>query len=90
MEILNTKSILALGISGMISTSAAAAQLPGSVDGENNSIVSVSSNDLRVTVYDGIATLFGNAESAEEAELAEQQIRSIDGIDHVINVLVWE
>jgi len=44
---------------------------------------------LRVTVYDGIATLIGTAGSEEEAALAEQQIMAVEGIEHVINMITW-
>ena len=40
-------------------------------------------------MYDGIATLVGTAKSEEEAALAEQQIMAVDGIDHVINLIMW-
>jgi len=88
MDILNTKSILALGISGAMSVGTAVAKMP-ETDTNSTPILAVSSPDLRVTVYDGIATLVGTAKSEEEAALAEQQIMAVDGIDHVINLIMW-
>jgi len=56
---------------------------------ESNAIIAISSPDLRVAVYDGIATLVGTAETHEEAQAAEQEIRQIAGIEHVINMITW-
>jgi len=89
MDILNTKSILALGISGAMSVGTAVAKMPEAGSGAAAPIIAISSPDLRVTVYDGIATLIGTAGSEEEAALAEQQIMAVEGIEHVINMITW-
>ena len=41
------------------------------------------------TVYDGIATLIGTANSIEEAKAAEQEIGEVPGIEYVINMITW-
>lgn len=93
MDILKTKTMLALGISGAMSVGTATAKMPDNTNPhqttDSTSIVAISSPDLRVTVYDGIATLFGTAETFEEAEAAEQEIRGVQGIEHVINLITW-
>lgn len=92
MDILKTKTVLALGISGAMTIGTAAASVPGNSTTENaksNPIIALSSPDLRVTVYDGIATLVGTAKTLEEAEAAEREISEISGIDHVINMITW-
>ena len=92
MDILNTKTALALGLSGAMSIGTAAASVPNNNKieaAESNPIIALSGPDLRVTVYDGIATLVGTAGTLEEAEAAEREIREIDGIEHVINMITW-
>ena len=87
MDILNTKTVLALGLSGAMSAGTAQANLANKAAQPEAPIVSVSSPDLRVTVYDGIATLIGTADSAEEAEAAEKEILEMPEIDFVINLI---
>ena len=92
MDILKTKTMLALGISGAMSIGTASASVADSdriTATEANPIIALSSPDLRVTVYDGIATLVGTAETLEEAQAAEREIREIAGIEHVINMITW-
>ena len=92
MDILKTKTALALGISGAMSIGTAAAGVPeeNKIEAvESNPIIALSSPDLRVAVYDGIATLVGNANTLEEAEAAEREIREVAGIEHVINMITW-
>ena len=89
MDILKTKTVLALGLSGALSVGAAGAQTTKSTTQPDAPIVSVSSPDLRVTVYDGIATLVGTAKSADEAARAEQEILDMPGIEYVINMITW-
>ena len=89
MDILNTKAVLALGISGAMSIGTAAADTSEYAVKTNNSIVAVSSPDLRVTVYDGIATLLGTADSGAEARAVEKHISDVDGVEHVINMITW-
>ncbi len=92
MDILKTKTALALGLSGAMSIGTAAASVPDNNTmeaAESNPIIALSGPDLRVTVYDGIATLVGTAGTLEEAQAAEREIREIDGIEHVINMITW-
>lgn len=91
MDIRNTKAVLALGLTGAMSAGAAMAKVPDShYVPAGNSIVSVSSPNLRVTIYDGIATLIGAAESFAEAQAAEEEILDVQGVEHVINLIIWE
>lgn len=89
MEILKTKAALALGLSSALSVGTASANMPEIELESGNSIIAVSSPDLKVTVYDGIATLIGYADSVEEAQHAEEQISDVKGVDHVINMITW-
>ena len=90
MDILNTKTVLALGLTSAMSVGTASAEVSDSHNtSTDNSIISVSSPNLRVAVYDGIATLIGTADSIEEAKAAEDQIREVPGIEHVINMITW-
>jgi len=68
---------------------ASASLIDHAVMQDDNSIISISGPDLRVTVYDGIATLIGTANTFEEAQAAEQQIHEVAGIEHVINLITW-
>lgn len=89
MEILNTKSVLALGLSGAMSVGSATAKINDEEPQPKATIISISSPDLRVTVYDGIATLIGTAASAEEAQAAELEILDVPNVEHVINLISW-
>lgn len=90
MDILNTKTVLALGLTGAMSVGTAAAKVPDNhYVPAGHSIISISSPNLRVTIYDGIATLFGTAESHAEAQAAEEEILDVEGVEHVINLITW-
>ena len=89
MDILNTKIALALGLTGAMSIGTAAADLQEIKVSTESSIVSVSGPDLRVTVYDGIATVVGTAQSSTEAETVETELLDVDGIEYVINLVTW-
>lgn len=89
MDILNTKTALALGLSGAISIGSAAADLGENTSRSEATIISISSPDLRVTVYDGIATVIGTAGSGAEAAALESEILDVPGIEHVINLITW-
>lgn len=90
MDIFNTKGMLALGLSGMMSVGASHAGVASSQDSGTSSIVAISGPDVRVTVYDGIATVVGIAGSFDEASEIESQIAAVDGVDHVINLIAWQ
>ncbi len=90
MDISKIKAALALGFSGALTVSNVSA---GTLDLTNESaheIVALSSPDLKVTVYDGIATIFGVTESDAEAKLVEDQIAQLEGIEYVINMIASE
>jgi hypothetical protein len=90
MDIFKTKNMLAVGLSGIMSVGAAQASVVSDDHAENaNSIVAVSGPNVRVTLYDGIATVVGVAESGQEANDIEREIASLDGVDHVINLIAW-
>lgn len=89
MDILNAKLALALGISGALSVGTVSASMPGLELESNNSIIALTSPDLNVTVYEGTAVLVGTASSAKEAQQAEDHFSSVDGIEHVINMITW-
>jgi len=87
MDILNTKTLLALGLSGAMTVGTASAGTD--TIQRSDAIVAVSSQDIRVTVYDGIATVIGNADSNSEAVAVENELLDVPGIDHVINLITW-
>ena len=89
MKSLNSKAVIALGLSSAMSLGTASANLPEIGTQPLNTIVDVYSPGLSVTVSDGIATLFGDAESSAEAAMAEERVADIDGVDHVINLVTW-
>ena len=83
MDIFRTRSLLALGLSGVMSVGAAQARVVSTEQVDGNSIVAVSGPNVRVTVYDGIATVVGVADSVQQADDIESQIAAVDGVDHV-------
>ncbi len=54
-----------------------------------SSIVGVSSSSISVNVDDGVATLFGSADSGSDAALAENHVAKLDGVDKVINLITY-
>jgi len=93
VDIFNTKSMLAVGLSSAMSVGAAHAGVDESavtVDSVESSIVAISGPNVRITVYDGIATIVGIAESVEEASNIESEIAAVEGVDHVINLIAWQ
>ncbi len=89
MDILKTKTALALGLTGAMSVSTASADLTDHHPRNDAQIISLSTPDLRVTVYDGIATVVGTAESSDEANNVENEILALPGIEYVINLVTW-
>jgi len=53
-------------------------------------IPGISSTNLNVSVKDGVATLFGNTESASERQLAERHVAKLEGVDKVINLVTFQ
>lgn len=83
------KTIIALGLTSAMSMGTASANLPEIGTQPLNTILAVTSPKLSVTVNDGIATLFGDAESGSEAAMVEERISDIEGVEHVINLITW-
>ncbi len=54
-----------------------------------SSIVGVSSSSISVNVDNGVATLFGSADSGSDAALAENHVAKLDGVDKVINLITY-
>ena len=48
-----------------------------------------SSTNVRITVQNGVATLFGNVESSFDKELVARQARKIDGVERINNLLTF-
>lgn len=61
----------------------------GSAQALTISTPGVSSAQLSVNVKDGVATIFGNADSAVERNLAEKYVAQTEGVDRVINLVTY-
>jgi len=48
-----------------------------------------SSTNVRITVNNGVATLFGNVESSFDRDLVARQAKKIDGVERVNNLLTF-
>jgi len=48
-----------------------------------------SSANVRITVNNGVATLFGNVESSFNKELVARQARKIEGVERIHNLLTF-
>jgi len=55
-----------------------------------DTIPGISSTNLNVTVKDGVATLFGNTDSASERKLAERHVAKLEGVERVINLVTFQ
>lgn len=78
-----SKSVIAsLVIAGAIFSGTAAAAAPDLSD-------LTSSTNVNVTVKDGVATLFGTVDSAQEKHLIASAAAKIDGVDSVRNLVVF-
>lgn len=89
MKKLNKSAVVALSISSAMSLGTASAKIPDIGTQPLKSVIEVSNPEVRVAVSDGIATLFGIAESQAEALLAEEHAADIEGVYHVINMIDW-
>lgn len=89
MKFINAKSIAALALTGALSIGTASAMGLDSGTKPLNSIVGVNSTSLSYNVRDGVATLFGNADSSFESALAKNHVEQIDGVDRVINLITY-
>lgn len=83
MKISAKKSLAALAL--ITAMSAGTAQAMNSVSMQINSVVGVSSTNLRVHIEDGVAHLFGTVESGVEAAIAEAHVKKLDGVNEVFN-----
>jgi hypothetical protein len=89
MNKMNKRAAIALGLTSAMSIGTATAKIPEIGTQPLRSVIEVSNPEVRITVQDGIATLFGNAESRAESLLAEEHAADIDGVEHVINLIEW-
>ncbi len=87
MKLLITKTLAALAITGALSIGTASAMGLNAGTQPLDSIVGVSSASISVNLDNGVATLFGNAESGAESALAAHHVAKIDGVDRVINLI---
>ena len=89
MKLLNTKTLAALAITGALSIGTASAMGLNAGTQPLDSVIGVSSANLSVSLNDGVATLFGNAESGAESALAASHVAKIDGVERVINLITY-
>jgi hypothetical protein len=89
MKLLNAKTLAALALTGAMSIGTASAMGLNEGTQPLDSVVGVIGTSISVKVDDGVATLFGNADSFSEASLAESHVERIDGIDRVINLVTY-
>ena len=54
-----------------------------------DSIPGVTGGSLKVSVDNGVATLFGNADSGIERELAKAYIEKMDNVERVIDLVTF-
>lgn len=89
MKLLNTKTLTALAITGVLSIGTASAMGLNADTKPLDSIIGVSSATLSVTVKDGVATLWGTTDSGAEAAIAANQVSQMEGVDRVNNLVTW-
>ena len=89
MKLLNTKTLAALAITGALSISTASAMGLDAGTQSLNSVIGVSSASISVNLDDGVATLFGNAESGAESALTASHVAKLDCVERVINLLTY-
>ena len=73
----------------MVSALVVSAFAMGSASALTISAPGVNSPNLNVNVKDGIATIFGTADSAAERGLAEKFVANSEGVDRVINLVTY-
>ena len=89
MKIVITRIIAAMALAGALSIGTASAMGLDSGTKPLSSVNGVSSQSLSYKVQNGVATLFGNAESGFEAQLAENYVEQINDVDQVINLITF-
>lgn len=83
------KLFTALALTGALSIGTASAMGLNIGTKPITSITGVSSTNISVRVDDGVATLFGSADSQSEVSLAKNHVKTIDGVDRVINLVTF-
>jgi len=48
-----------------------------------------SSTNVRITIENGVATLFGNVESSFDRDLVARQAKKIEGVERINNLLTF-
>jgi len=48
-----------------------------------------SSANVRITISNGVATIFGNVESSFDKELVARQAKQIEGVERINNLLTF-
>lgn len=86
MKLLNKTTITSLLLVSALSIGTASAMTERHTTPLSGAI-GISSVDLRVTVEDGVATIFGNVDSGAESGLATQYVAGMDGVAKVINLI---
>ena len=89
MKLFNSKTLAALAITGALSIGTASAMGLNAGTQSLDSVIGVSSANLSVSLNDGVATLFGNAESGAESALAASHVAKIDGVERVLNLITY-
>lgn len=90
MKLLTKKSLTSVVLAGALSIGTASAMGLSQGTQPLTSIVGISSASISVNVNDnGVATLFGNADSRSEAALAESHVAKFDGVEKIINLISY-
>lgn len=89
MKLLNTKAFAAIAVTGALSIGTASAMGLDSGTKSLDSVIGVNSASISYKVQDGVATLFGSADSSFESALAKKHVQNIDGVDRVINLVTY-
>lgn len=86
MKLSKTSAFASLLLIGALSVGTASAMTDRHTT-QLSGVVGISSVDLRVTVEDGVAYIFGNVDSGAESGLATQHVAGIEGVDKVVNLI---
>lgn len=87
MKLLNTKAIAALVITSAMSVGTTSAMGLPSGTSPLISVIGINSGKIKVNMKDGVATLFGHAESAIERAVAARYVAKQEGVNKVINLI---
>ena len=86
MKLFNKATLASLFVIGALAAGTASAMTDRHTT-ELTGVLSTSSVNLRVTVEDGVAYLFGNVDSAIESGHAARHVAGIEGVNKVINLI---